>query len=76
MLLGLVNAINGNDRAAYKEKGGRLDLNPFAARAIRIYLREVKESQAEARGIPYQKKKWKLKPTVMLDVDLTSGIIV
>ncbi|KAG6436766.1 hypothetical protein SASPL_101668 [Salvia splendens] len=28
-------------------------------KAVRIYLREVRESQAKARGIPYEKKKRK-----------------
>ncbi|EOA27906.1 hypothetical protein CARUB_v10024080mg [Capsella rubella] len=74
---GSLDALIGRLRAAYEENGGRPDTNPFAARAVRIYLREVKESQAKARGIPYEKKKRKRKPTVTsvrLDVDLTSSI--
>ncbi|KAJ4907397.1 Protein LIGHT-DEPENDENT SHORT HYPOCOTYLS 6 [Raphanus sativus] len=72
---GSFDALIGRLRAAYEENGGRPDRNPFAERAVRIYLREVKESQAKARGIPYDKKKRKRKPTVRLDVDLTSEIV-
>nr|KYP38058.1 hypothetical protein KK1_040705 [Cajanus cajan] len=35
------------------------DANPFGARAVRLYLREVRDSQAKARGISYEKKKRK-----------------
>uniref|UniRef100_A0A0E0LH01 ALOG domain-containing protein n=1 Tax=Oryza punctata TaxID=4537 RepID=A0A0E0LH01_ORYPU len=31
--------------------------NPFAARAVRLYLRDVRDAQAMARGISYHKKK-------------------
>ncbi|CAF1924040.1 unnamed protein product [Brassica oleracea var. botrytis] len=61
---GSLDALIGRLRAAYEEHGGRPDSNPFAARAVRIYLREVRESQAKARGIPYEKKKRKRAPTV------------
>ncbi|CAL9137149.1 unnamed protein product [Musa textilis] len=54
---GSLDALIGRLRAAYEESGGRQDSNPFAARPVRIYLREVKESQAKARGIPYEKKR-------------------
>ncbi|KAJ4903255.1 Protein LIGHT-DEPENDENT SHORT HYPOCOTYLS 6 [Raphanus sativus] len=76
---GSLDALIGRLRAAYEEDGGPSDANPFASRAVRIYLREVKESQGKARGIPYEKKTRKRKPTVTtvrLDVDLTSGIVV
>ncbi|KAH7672585.1 ALOG domain-containing protein [Dioscorea alata] len=56
---GSLDALIGRLRAAYEESGGRPESNPFAARAVRIYLREVRESQAHARGIPYEKKKRK-----------------
>ncbi|WOK95837.1 hypothetical protein Cni_G04544 [Canna indica] len=56
---GSLDALIGRLRAAYEENGGRPESNPFAARAVRIYLREVRESQAKARGIPYEKKKRK-----------------
>lgn len=71
---GSLDALIGRLRAAYEENGGRPDSNPFASRAVRIYLREVKESQAKARGIPYEKKKRKRQTTVRMDVDLTSNI--
>lgn len=60
---GSLDALIGRLRAAYEENGGRPESNPFGARPVRIYLREVRESQAKARGIPYEKKKRK-RPTV------------
>ncbi|XP_057422097.1 protein LIGHT-DEPENDENT SHORT HYPOCOTYLS 10-like [Lotus japonicus] len=56
---GSLDALIGRLRAAYEEHGGSPDTNPFGAGAIRLYLREVKECQAKARGIPYKKKKRK-----------------
>ncbi|XP_076942186.1 protein LIGHT-DEPENDENT SHORT HYPOCOTYLS 5-like [Bidens hawaiensis] len=54
---GSLDALIGRLRAAYEENGGKPELNPFGARAVRMYLREVRESQAKARGIPYEKKR-------------------
>ncbi|XAR49543.1 hypothetical protein NMG60_11032783 [Bertholletia excelsa] len=54
---GSLDALIGRLRAAYEENGGSPETNPFASGAIRVYLREVKECQAKARGIPYKKKK-------------------
>ncbi|URE39807.1 hypothetical protein MUK42_26345 [Musa troglodytarum] len=45
---------------------GPCESNPFGARAVGIYLREVKESQGRARGVPYQKKKTKKKKRKLL----------
>ncbi|XP_076956559.1 protein LIGHT-DEPENDENT SHORT HYPOCOTYLS 5-like [Bidens hawaiensis] len=56
---GSLDALIGRLRAAYEENGGPQESNPFGARAVRIYLREVKDSQAKARGVPYEKKKRK-----------------
>ncbi|KAK7257156.1 hypothetical protein RIF29_30926 [Crotalaria pallida] len=56
---GSLDALIGRLRAAYEENGGLPEANPFASGAIRVYLREVKDSQAKARGIPYKKKKKK-----------------
>ncbi|KAB5541153.1 hypothetical protein DKX38_014127 [Salix brachista] len=56
---GSLDALIGRLRAAYEENGGRPESNPFGARAVRIYLREVREGQSKARGIPYEKKKRK-----------------
>lgn len=61
---GSLDALIGRLRAAYDENGGHSESNPFGARAVRIYLREVRESQAKARGIPYDKKKRKRPTTV------------
>ncbi|KAG4966396.1 hypothetical protein JHK85_041371 [Glycine max] len=56
---GSLDALIGRLRAAFEENGGRPESNPFATRAVRIYLREIREGQAKARGIPYEKKKRK-----------------
>ncbi|KAL3518024.1 hypothetical protein ACH5RR_020613 [Cinchona calisaya] len=69
---GSLDALIGRLRAAYEENGGRPESNPFGARAVRIYLREVRESQAKARGIPYEKKKRK-RPTVTAAVSVAGG---
>ncbi|XP_065879404.1 protein LIGHT-DEPENDENT SHORT HYPOCOTYLS 10-like [Euphorbia lathyris] len=54
---GSLDALIGRLRAAYEEHGGSPETNPFGNGAIRVYLREVRECQAKARGIPYKKKK-------------------
>ncbi|GFP78664.1 protein light-dependent short hypocotyls 10 [Phtheirospermum japonicum] len=54
---GSLDALIGRLRAAYEENGGPPERNPFANSEIRAYLREVRDSQARARGIPYKKKK-------------------
>lgn len=54
---GSLDALIGRLRAAYEENGGSQETNPFGSSAIRVYLREVKDCQAKARGIPYKKKK-------------------
>ncbi|KAM0953811.1 putative ALOG domain-containing protein [Dioscorea sansibarensis] len=59
---GSLDALIGRLRAAYEENDGKPDTNPFGARAVRTYLREVRETQAKARGIPYEKKKRKRQP--------------
>ncbi|KAJ4839354.1 Protein LIGHT-DEPENDENT SHORT HYPOCOTYLS 10 [Turnera subulata] len=56
---GSLDALIGRLRAAYEENGGTPETNPFASGAIRVYLREVRDCQAKARGIPYKKKKKK-----------------
>ncbi|XP_054814031.1 protein LIGHT-DEPENDENT SHORT HYPOCOTYLS 10-like [Prosopis cineraria] len=61
---GSLDALIGRLRAAYEENGGLPETNPFASGAIRVYLREVRDSQAKARGIPYKKKK-KKRPLLM-----------
>lgn len=59
---GSLDALIGRLRAAFEENGGQPETNPFGARAVRLYLREVRDTQAKARGIAYEKKKRK-KPT-------------
>ncbi|PIN24813.1 hypothetical protein CDL12_02467 [Handroanthus impetiginosus] len=56
---GSLDALVGRLRAAFEENGGRPEANPFGARAVRLYLREVRDTQAKARGIAYEKKKRK-----------------
>jgi hypothetical protein len=56
---GSLDALVGRLRAAYEEHGGQPEANPFGARAVRLYLREVRDSQAKARGIAYEKKRRK-----------------
>ncbi|KAI4345813.1 hypothetical protein L6164_012905 [Bauhinia variegata] len=59
---GSLDALIGRLRAAFEENGGKPEQNPFGARAVRLYLREVRDSQAKARGISYEKKKRKRPP--------------
>ncbi|CAL0316846.1 unnamed protein product [Lupinus luteus] len=56
---GSLDALIGRLRAAFEENGGKPDTNPFGARAVRLYLREVRDLQSKARGISYEKKKRK-----------------
>ncbi|KAJ4726444.1 protein LIGHT-DEPENDENT SHORT HYPOCOTYLS 10-like, partial [Melia azedarach] len=69
---GSLDALIGRLRAAYEENGGLPETNPFASGAIRIYLREVRDSQAKARGIPYKKKK-KKRMTIKASEDHSSS---
>ncbi|KAL6514889.1 hypothetical protein OROGR_020468 [Orobanche gracilis] len=48
-----------------------LENNPFGARAVRIYLREVRDLQSNARGISYEKKK--LKRSLLPDQPLSTS---
>lgn len=59
---GSLDALIGRLRAAFEENGGMPESNPFGARQVRLYLREVREMQAKARGIAYEKKKRKRMP--------------
>ncbi|KAK7289869.1 hypothetical protein RIF29_03865 [Crotalaria pallida] len=70
---GSLDALIGRLRAAYEENGGRPESNPFGARAVRIYLREVREGQAKARGIPYEKKKRKRSTVTVSSVSSGGG---
>ena len=54
---GSLDALIGRLRAAFEENGGTPEMNPFGTRAVRLYLREVRDAQAKARGIAYEKKK-------------------
>ncbi|KAJ4894374.1 Protein LIGHT-DEPENDENT SHORT HYPOCOTYLS 4 [Raphanus sativus] len=63
---GSLDALIGRLRAAFEENGGSAETNPFGARAVRLYLREVRDSQAKARGISYEKKKRKRPPQAPL----------
>ncbi|GMH20889.1 hypothetical protein Nepgr_022731 [Nepenthes gracilis] len=56
---GSLDALIGRLRAAFEENGGKPETNPFGARAVRLYLRDVRDLQSKARGISYEKKKRK-----------------
>ncbi|KAH7843678.1 hypothetical protein Vadar_019443 [Vaccinium darrowii] len=56
---GSLDALIGRLRAAFEENGGQPENNPFGARAVRLYLKEVRDSQSKARGVSYEKKKRK-----------------
>ncbi|GMI84631.1 hypothetical protein HRI_002132400 [Hibiscus trionum] len=62
---GSLDALIGRLRAAYEEHGGAPERNPFGARVVRVFLREVKEFQAKARGVSYEKKRKKGKQNVV-----------
>ncbi|KAK1408882.1 hypothetical protein QVD17_40999 [Tagetes erecta] len=59
---GSLDALIGRLRAAYEDAGGLPDGNPFAGRAVRFYLLQVRDSQAKARGVSFEKKKRKRSP--------------
>ncbi|CAJ2628478.1 unnamed protein product [Trifolium pratense] len=61
---GSLDALIGRLRAAYEENGGRPETNPFGSRCVRIYLRDVRDYQAKARGVSYEKKRKRPKPKV------------
>ncbi|XWS20753.1 hypothetical protein CRYUN_Cryun31cG0129600 [Craigia yunnanensis] len=52
---GSLDALIGRLHAAFEENGGQPEMNPFGARVVRLYLREVRDAQAKARGIAYEK---------------------
>ncbi|XP_078158305.1 protein LIGHT-DEPENDENT SHORT HYPOCOTYLS 9-like isoform X2 [Carex rostrata] len=54
---GSLDALISRLIAAYEESEGQPESNPFDARAVRMYLREVRESQTKARGILHERKK-------------------
>ncbi|XP_076889469.1 protein LIGHT-DEPENDENT SHORT HYPOCOTYLS 3-like [Bidens hawaiensis] len=56
---GSLDALIGRLRVAYEENGGAPEVNPFGARAVKLYLREIRDLQSKARGISYEKKKRK-----------------
>lgn len=69
---GSLDALIGRLRAAYEENGGLPEMNPFASGAIRVFLREIRDSQAKARGIPYKKKKKKRNTPILKANEETS----
>ncbi|XP_043699019.1 protein G1-like1 [Telopea speciosissima] len=70
---GSLDALIGRLRAAFEEHGGQPEANPFGARAVRLYLREVRDTQAKARGIAYEKKKRK-RPSLQGQANNSLGI--
>ncbi|OIW13797.1 hypothetical protein TanjilG_31686 [Lupinus angustifolius] len=61
---GSLDALIGRLRAAFEENGGVPESNPFGTRALRIYLRDVRDYQARARGVSYEKKRKRPKPKI------------
>ncbi|PIA60947.1 hypothetical protein AQUCO_00300458v1 [Aquilegia coerulea] len=56
---GSLDSLVGRLRAAFEENGGNPELNPFGSKVVRMYLKQVKQEQAKARGIPSDKKRRK-----------------
>ncbi|XP_060186382.1 protein LIGHT-DEPENDENT SHORT HYPOCOTYLS 1-like [Lycium barbarum] len=54
---GSLDALIGRLRAAYEEHGGNSEMNPFGARAVKLFLRDVRNFQSKSRGISYDKKR-------------------
>ncbi|KAJ7978176.1 Protein LIGHT-DEPENDENT SHORT HYPOCOTYLS like [Quillaja saponaria] len=63
---GSLDALIGRLRAAYEEHGGKPESNPFGARPVRLFLREVRDFQAKARGVSYDKKRKRPKPKMIM----------
>ncbi|OVA13626.1 protein of unknown function DUF640 [Macleaya cordata] len=71
---GSLDALIGRLRAAYEEHGGSPETNPFGRGTIRVYLREVRETQAKARGIIYKKNKKRKKKKTQIIEDVAAPI--
>ena len=69
---GSLDALIGRLRAAYEENGGRAETNPFGARAVRFYLHDVRDFQAKARGVSYEKKRKRPKQQNIANAAATS----
>ncbi|PHU18587.1 Protein LIGHT-DEPENDENT SHORT HYPOCOTYLS 5 [Capsicum chinense] len=54
---GSLDALIGRLRASYDENGGKPEMNPFGARNVRQFLREVRDFQTKSRGVSYEKKR-------------------
>lgn len=67
---GSLDSLVGRLRAAYEESGGPRESNPFATRAVRLYLRGIRDAQAQARGISYKGKKKKSKKAKVVGMEL------
>lgn len=54
---GSLDSLIGRLRSAYDENGGRPEVNPFAERVVRQYLKDVRDKQLRARGAEANKKR-------------------
>ncbi|KAI4340341.1 hypothetical protein MLD38_025189 [Melastoma candidum] len=54
---GSLDTLIGQLRAGYEENRGRAESNPFGDKAVKIFLREVREGKGKAKGIAYGKKR-------------------
>lgn len=48
-----LDGVVGRLRVAFEENGGQPETNPFSAHVVRLYLRDLRDAQAKARGIAY-----------------------
>ncbi|XP_020239226.1 protein LIGHT-DEPENDENT SHORT HYPOCOTYLS 1 [Cajanus cajan] len=69
---GSLDALIGRLRAAFEENGGRPETNPFGARAVRLYLHDVRDFQAKARGVSYEKKRKRPKQNIAASPNATA----
>ncbi|CAL0306105.1 unnamed protein product [Lupinus luteus] len=53
---GSLDGIIGRLHAAFEENVGSSKMNPFGVGAVTLYLRKVRDVQAKARGIVYDKR--------------------
>lgn len=49
-----LEGVVGRLRVAFEEHGGSPETNPFGSPVVWLYLKEVKVSQAKARGLSYE----------------------
>ncbi|KAI9098419.1 hypothetical protein K1719_025044 [Acacia pycnantha] len=66
---GSLDALIGCLCVAYEEHDDAPNSNPFNARVIRLYLSDVRDFQAKARGVICDKKRKRPKPKILPSPD-------